>query len=196
VAGALGAVAISPVQPSGPLRVDEELTRPEVPSAAHGAPRGGPGAGAVVRPPGRRRRGGSDDGQAEDAHACARREEQRSPTADHRAALEPSLALQTSGVVAGGDLAPAHRVPPRIKWRWPDPREPLQPFHRASPRTKNSTHLANLDPARPCTDDTASIPRRPATGPPATHPAALISFLSHPAWSSCPFSKLVRLRPR
>lgn len=47
-----------------------------------------------------------------------------------------------------------------------------------------------LDPARPSTDDTTALPSRPLTGPFATRPAALISFLFPPRFACLPVPRI------
>src|ERR1700683_4462607 len=114
VSRALKAVPVEPVELARPVGIIEDLPRSEIGATADFEPGRGPGAGAVVRPRRRRRRGGGDQREAENADALPSREEQRAGAANHRAPLEPAFAFQPASVVPRGDLAPAHRIPPRM----------------------------------------------------------------------------------
>ena len=130
------------------LRISEHFAWAfPVPGPACGQPGGRPRAGAVVRPPrrlGRARRRGH--GQPGHPHATAGGDQQRAVTADHRIALDPSLALEPARMRASHPLSPAHRAPPRVDRTWSHPRQPLKAGKRCRSRPQLTSHQPPLRP--------------------------------------------------
>ena len=92
----------------------------------------------------------------------------------HAMTLKPPLAFQSSRVRASHAQAPAHRGPPRIHRRRPNPHEPRKPSHRRRSREQLShrfpfcfSHSTDPDSVR-----LPDSPHRPAPAPgPSESPA-------------------------
>ena len=178
--------AAPPARPGQPfelalqLGVGEHLARAAPLASADRQPGGCPRARAVVVPPRRRRRRRRRPTASPDIRTPRRVATSSEPLPRvMRWRSSQPCAFQSSRVRASHAQAPAHRGPPRIQRRRPNPHEPRKSSHRCrsrkqlSHRWSPSVFLYSTDPDSPRLPDS---PHRPAPAPgPSQSPQPIIS---------------------